>query len=61
VDAVGVALAAAGLLDSLFAAFIHVASELTLILNPARLLPAVSRTPSRLDRRTGATTVAPAA
>jgi P-type E1-E2 ATPase len=39
VDAVGVALAAAGLLDPLLAAFIHVASELAFILNSARLLP----------------------
>ena len=39
VDAVGVGLAAAGLLDPLLAAFIHVASELTFILNSARLLP----------------------
>jgi heavy metal translocating P-type ATPase len=42
VDAVGVGLAAFGLLNPLFAAFIHVASELTFILNSARLLPAVS-------------------
>ncbi|HZS60279.1 MAG TPA: cation-translocating P-type ATPase [Gemmatimonadaceae bacterium] len=39
VDAVGVALAAAGLLNPLLAAFIHVASELAFILNSARLLP----------------------
>ena len=39
VDAVGVALAAFGLLNPLLAAFIHVASELTFILNSARLLP----------------------
>jgi Cd2+/Zn2+-exporting ATPase/Cu+-exporting ATPase len=39
VDAVGIALAAFGLLKHLFAAFIHVASELTFILNSARLLP----------------------
>jgi heavy metal translocating P-type ATPase len=39
VDAVGIALAAFGLLGPLFAAFIHVASELTFILNSARLLP----------------------
>ena len=41
VDAVGVALAAFGLLNPLLAAFIHVASELTFILNSARLLPAL--------------------
>ena len=39
VDAVGMALAAVGLLSPLLAAFIHVASELTFILNSARLLP----------------------
>jgi len=40
VDAVGVGLAAFGLLNPLLAAFIHVASELAFILNSARLLPA---------------------
>ena len=40
VDAIGILLAAFGLLNPLFAAFIHVASELTFILNSARLLPA---------------------
>jgi Cd2+/Zn2+-exporting ATPase/Cu+-exporting ATPase len=39
VDAVGIALAAAGLLDPLTAAFIHVASELVFILNATRILP----------------------
>jgi Cd2+/Zn2+-exporting ATPase/Cu+-exporting ATPase len=39
VDALGIALAAMGLLNPLLAAFIHVASELTFILNSARLLP----------------------
>jgi Cd2+/Zn2+-exporting ATPase/Cu+-exporting ATPase len=39
-DAVGVGLAAFGLLNPLLAAFIHVVSELTFILNSARLLPA---------------------
>jgi Cd2+/Zn2+-exporting ATPase/Cu+-exporting ATPase len=39
VDSVGVGLAAFGLLNPLFAAFIHVVSELTFILNSARLLP----------------------
>jgi len=37
VDAVGVALASFGLLNPLLAAFIHVASELTFIVNSARL------------------------
>ncbi len=40
VDAVGVGLAASGLLGPLLAAFVHVASELAFILNAARLLPA---------------------
>ena len=39
VDSVGVGLAAFGMLNPLLAAFIHVASELTFILNSARLLP----------------------
>jgi len=39
VDALGIALAACGLLGPLLAAFIHVASEMTFILNSARLLP----------------------
>ena len=39
VDAVGIGLAAFGFLNPLLAAFIHVASELTFILNSARLLP----------------------
>jgi len=39
VDTLGIVLAAMGLLDPLLAAFIHVASELTFILNSARLLP----------------------
>jgi Cd2+/Zn2+-exporting ATPase/Cu+-exporting ATPase len=46
VDAVGIGLAAFGLLNPLFAAFIHVASELTFILNSARLLPARSNADS---------------
>jgi heavy metal translocating P-type ATPase len=40
VDSVGVGLAAAGLLNPLLAALIHVVSELVFILNSARLLPA---------------------
>ena len=39
VDTLGIVLAALGLLNPLLAAFIHVASELTFILNSARLLP----------------------
>jgi heavy metal translocating P-type ATPase len=41
VDTIGIALAAIGLLNPLLAAFIHVASEMTFILNSARLLPRV--------------------
>jgi Cd2+/Zn2+-exporting ATPase/Cu+-exporting ATPase len=43
VDGIGVALAAFGFLNPLFAAFIHVSSELAFILNSARLLPAISK------------------
>jgi Cd2+/Zn2+-exporting ATPase/Cu+-exporting ATPase len=43
VDALGIGLAAFGLLNPLLAAFIHVASELTFILNSARLLPGRDR------------------
>jgi heavy metal translocating P-type ATPase len=42
-DAAGIALAAAGLLNPALAAFIHVASEMTFILNSARLLPRFER------------------
>ncbi len=45
VDGVGIALAAAGLLDPLLAAFIHVSSELLFIGNSARLLPGRLVTP----------------
>jgi Cd2+/Zn2+-exporting ATPase/Cu+-exporting ATPase len=36
-------LTAFGLLNPLFAGFIHISSELAFILNSARLLPGVSR------------------
>ncbi|HLI22441.1 MAG TPA: cation-translocating P-type ATPase [Stellaceae bacterium] len=39
VDSCGIALAALGYLDPLLAAFIHVASEMTFILNSTRMLP----------------------
>ena len=39
VDMIGIGLAAAGLLNPTLAAFIHVASEMTFMLNSARLLP----------------------
>ena len=58
VDAVGVGLAAAGLLNPLLAAFIHVASELTFILNSARLLPGTVGASPR-PKASVATTVAP--
>ena len=43
VDSLGMGLAAVGMLNPLFAAFIHVSSELAFILNSARLLPGVSK------------------
>lgn len=39
IDAIGIGLAAVGVLNPLMAAFIHVASEMAFILNSARLLP----------------------
>jgi Cd2+/Zn2+-exporting ATPase/Cu+-exporting ATPase len=54
VDAVGVGLAAFGLLNPLLAAFIHVASELTFILNSARLLPGPAATSRLADARQAA-------
>jgi cation transport ATPase len=45
VDAVGIALAAVGMINPLLAAFIHVSSELTFILNSTRLLPRFPRHP----------------
>lgn len=45
VDAIGIALAATGFLNPPLAAFIHVASEMTFILNSARLLPSRSKSP----------------
>jgi P-type E1-E2 ATPase len=59
VDAVGVGLAAFGLLNPLVAAFIHVSSELAFILNSARLLPRSPRGvkgAAPLSRLRGATT-----
>ena len=48
VDAIGMGLAAFGMLNPLLAAFIHVTSELTFILNSARLLPSVSSANKRV-------------
>src|SRR5438128_1187809 len=61
VDVVGVGLAAVGFLNPLLAAFIHVASELTFILNSARLLPGPAGTLRRPEALSASTTVAPAA
>ena len=44
VDSIGIGLAAFGFLNPLLAAFIHVSSEMTFILNSARLLPPASST-----------------
>jgi len=54
VDLVGIGLAAAGLLDPTLAAFIHVASEMTFILNSARLLPRGEREVTALAGETEA-------
>ena len=45
VDGIGVLLASLGYLNPLFAAFIHVSSEMAFILNSARLLPSAGRRP----------------
>jgi Cu+-exporting ATPase len=66
VDLIGIAFAAAGLLDPTLAAFIHVASEMTFILNSARLLPRgesratqddrdVARVPEKCSSQSGIT------
>ena len=47
VDLVGIAMAASGLLHPALAAFIHVTSEMTFILNSARLLPRREQTSER--------------
>jgi len=54
VDGIGIGLAAFGLLNPLLAAFIHVASELTFILNSARLLPAPEKAQTGASLRTRA-------
>jgi P-type Cu+ transporter len=48
---VGMALAAAGLLDPTVAAFIHVASEMMFILNSARLFPHPGAMSKPVDHR----------
>jgi Cd2+/Zn2+-exporting ATPase/Cu+-exporting ATPase len=50
IDGLGVVLAACGVLTPLFAAFVHVASELAFILNSARLLPGGSGLVSGAER-----------
>ena len=52
VDTIGIGLAAAGYLNPLLAAFIHVASELTFILNSTRLLPPRESQPITGQRET---------
>ncbi len=59
VDTLGIALAAMGMLNPLLAAFIHVASELTFILNSARLLPGRARIPSDAQQSLTTATLAP--
>jgi P-type E1-E2 ATPase len=53
VDTIGIGLAASGFLNPLLAAFIHVASELTFILNSTRLLAPRARTKAQSYRRLG--------
>jgi Cd2+/Zn2+-exporting ATPase/Cu+-exporting ATPase len=50
VDLLGITLAAAGMLNPTLAAFIHVASEMTFILNSARLLPRSQPSPPAAER-----------
>jgi heavy metal translocating P-type ATPase len=50
VDLVGIAMAASGLLHPALAAFIHVTSEMTFILNSARLLPRREQTSERTQQ-----------
>jgi P-type Cu+ transporter len=52
-DGLGVALAAAGMLNPVVAAFIHVSSELAFILNSARMLPPRRRPPKILPHGVG--------
>ncbi len=47
IDAVGIVLAAMGMLNPMLAAFIHVGSELAFILNSARLLALQDLAPQR--------------
>jgi hypothetical protein len=47
VDSLGILFAALGMLSPLWAAFIHVSSELAFILNSTRLLPRRQRTTAK--------------
>jgi Cd2+/Zn2+-exporting ATPase/Cu+-exporting ATPase len=60
VDMLGIVLASLGFLNPLLAAFIHVASEMTFILNSARLLPGAERVaaPAAVAMPAGATRAA---
>jgi Cd2+/Zn2+-exporting ATPase/Cu+-exporting ATPase len=60
VDTLGIVLAGLGFLNPLLAAFIHVASEMTFILNSARLLPGAERAaaPAAVAMPAGATRAA---
>lgn len=51
VDSIGIVLAAAGVLNPLLAAFIHVTSELAFILNSTRLIPSQRRNQAILASR----------
>lgn len=51
VDALGIALAALGMINPLLAAFIHVSSELTFILNSTRLLDVDPNSEERPSQR----------
>ncbi len=53
VDTVGIVLAAMGALNPTLAAFIHVASEMTFILNSARLLPSARTNEPKFEKSLG--------
>ena len=61
IDALGIGLAAVGLLNPLLAAFIHVTSELTFILNSARLLPSQAKATEAVAASTATLIAQPAA
>jgi hypothetical protein len=49
VDTIGIVVASLGFLNPLLAAFIHVASEMTFILNSARMLPGAASSSYAVD------------